>query len=142
MTPEKKDTNAVKKISKILDRDFAIEISETHHNKKVDAPSGTALKTIELISESRAQAGSDRPEETESIAGARGGKYLGIPVHSVRLPGYVAHEEVLFGGVGQVLSIRHDSISRDSFMPGVVLAAQKVPSLNKLYYGLDQLLDL
>jgi 4-hydroxy-tetrahydrodipicolinate reductase len=121
-----------------------VEVIELHHDQKVDAPSGTSLKTIELIRESLDQQapGKDRPDETETVAGARGGKYLGIPVHSVRLPGYVAHEEVLFGGTGQILSLRHDSISRSSFMPGVVLAIRKVGSLDRLYYGLDQILDL
>ena len=123
-----------------------IEVIELHHDQKVDAPSGTALKTIELIRESLESGSSadpvDRPEETETVTGARGGCYLGIPVHSVRLPGYVAHEEVLFGGTGQVLSIRHDSISRTSFMPGVLLAISKVVKLDQLYYGLDQVMDL
>ena len=81
-------------------------------------------------------------ESEESIAGARGGKLHGIPIHSVRLPGYVAHEEVLLGGPGQVLSIRHDSISRLSFMPGVVLAVRRAPQLTELHYGLEQILSL
>lgn len=123
-----------------------VEVIELHHDQKVDAPSGTALKTIELIREGLESGGStapaERPEETETVTGARGGRYLGIPVHSVRLPGYVAHEEVLFGGTGQVLSIRHDSISRTSFMPGVLLAVSKVVELDRLYYGLDQVMDL
>lgn len=123
-----------------------VEVIELHHEQKVDAPSGTALKTIELIRESLEAEGSasaaERPEETETVTGARGGSYLGIPVHSVRLPGFVAHEEVLFGGTGQILSIRHDSISRTSFMPGVLLAISKVTKLNQLYYGLEQVMDL
>ena len=123
-----------------------IEVIELHHDQKIDAPSGTALKTIELIRESLDQqerkASRDKTKEAEAVTGARGGEYLGIPVHSVRLPGYVAHEEVLFGGTGQVLSLRHDSISRTSFMPGVILAVHKVLDLDKLYYGLDQILDL
>lgn len=123
-----------------------VEVIELHHDQKVDAPSGTALKTVELIRESLDKNPSaqqaERPEETETVSGARGGKYLNIPVHSVRLPGYVAHEEVLFGGTGQVLSLRHDSISRESFMPGVILAIRKVVELDRLYYGLDQVMDL
>lgn len=123
-----------------------VEVIELHHDQKVDAPSGTALKTIEFIrealDESESTEGNQRPEEVETVSGARGGSYLGIPVHSIRLPGYVAHEEVLFGGTGQVLSIRHDSISRDSFMPGVILSIRKVVNLDRLYYGLDQILDL
>ena len=121
-------------------------IHEAHHDQKVDSPSGTALKTIELIRQSldeqESQKTADKPEETETVSGARGGRYLGIPVHSIRLPGYVAHEEALFGGTGQVLSIRHDSISRSSFMPGVLLGIRKVVALDKLYYGLDEILDL
>ena len=123
-----------------------VEVVELHHDQKVDSPSGTALKTIELIRQSldeqESQKTADKPEETETVSGARGGRYLGIPVHSIRLPGYVAHEEVLFGGTGQVLSIRHDSISRSSFMPGVLLGIRKVVALDKLYYGLDEILDL
>jgi len=124
-----------------------VEVIELHHDQKVDAPSGTAIKTIELIRAGLDAAAGDAPErprvdEVETVAGARGGRHLGVPVHSVRLPGYVAHQEVLFGGPGQVLSLRHDSISRTSFMPGVVLAVRKVVQLDRLYYGLDQILDL
>jgi 4-hydroxy-tetrahydrodipicolinate reductase len=128
-----------------------VEVIELHHDQKVDAPSGTAIKTLELIRASldgvqkEGSGGSPRGEkvdEKETVPGARGGRYLGIPVHSVRLPGFVAHEEVIFGGPGQILTLRHDSISRTSFMPGVVLAARKVVELDRLYYGLDQILDL
>ena len=80
------------------------------------------------------------PDEEEKIAGARGAEYEGMRIHSVRLPGYVAHQEVIFGGLGQTLSIRHDSLNRESFMPGVVLAAKKVRGLTSLTVGLDQLL--
>jgi len=122
----------------------SVEIIELHHDQKLDAPSGTALKTAEMI---RKMAPGGPPSAAaaahkESVPGVRGGRYLGIPIHSVRLPGYVAHEEVLFGGVGQVLSIRHDSLSRASFMPGVILAIRKVPRLKTLYYGLETILDL
>ena len=128
-----------------------VEVIELHHDQKVDAPSGTALKTVELLREAldsrspdEASASTERPavDEKETVAGARGGRYLGIPIHSVRLPGYVAHEEVLFGGKGQVLSLRHDSLHRSSFMPGVVLAVRKVPQLDRLHYGLEQILEL
>ena len=80
------------------------------------------------------------PDEAEKIPGARGAEYEGMRIHSVRLPGYVAHQEVIFGGLGQTLSIRHDSLNRESFMPGVVLAAKKVRSLTSLTVGLDKLL--
>jgi 4-hydroxy-tetrahydrodipicolinate reductase len=128
-----------------------VEVIELHHDEKLDSPSGTALKTVELIrrggpggvrKEQLSAAAPLSKEERESIPGVRGGKYLGIPIHSVRLPGYVAHEEVLFGGPGQVLSLRHDSLSRTSFMPGVILAIRKVLRLQRLYYGLEEILEL
>ena len=119
----------------------AVEIIELHHDQKLDAPSGTALKTAEFISRTCPQGPSPGVKETVSVPGVRGGRYLGIPIHSVRLPGYVAHEEVLFGGVGQVLSIRHDSVSRSSFMPGVILAIRRVPRLKTLLYGLETILE-
>jgi len=120
----------------------AVEVIEMHHDQKLDAPSGTARKTVELIRQAQPQAFAAHPEEKETVAGSRGGRYLGVPVHSVRLPGYVAHEEVLFGGPGQVLSLRHDSLSRASFMPGVVLAVRKVVKLRTLHYGLETILEL
>jgi 4-hydroxy-tetrahydrodipicolinate reductase len=96
------------------------EIVELHHNRKLDAPSGTAKRTAELIG----QAGGRQP----------------VPIHSVRLPGLVAHQEVLFGGLGQTLTIRHDSLSRESFMPGVLLAVRRVAGLDGLVVGLEELL--
>ena len=81
------------------------------------------------------------PDEKEKLAGARGADYEGMHIHSVRLPGYVAHQEVIFGGLGQTLTIRHDSLNRESFMPGVVLAAKKVRGLKGLTVGLDKLLE-
>ena len=118
----------------------AVEVIELHHDQKVDAPSGTAMKTVELIRESLAAEPKAPSTEVETVAGVRGGRYLGIPVHSVRLPGYVAHEEVLFGGLGQALTIRHDSFTRASFMPGVVLAVRRVVELDALQYGLETIL--
>jgi 4-hydroxy-tetrahydrodipicolinate reductase len=118
----------------------AVEVIEIHHDQKRDSPSGTALKTVELIRGSEAQQGSPREGETETVRGARGARYLGVPIHSVRLPGYVAHEEVLFGGPGQALTLRHDSFSRTSFMPGVLLAIRKVLELKTLHYGLETIL--
>ena len=118
-----------------------VEIIELHHDKKLDAPSGTAELTAKMISEVRQSHKQGHPDEREVIANVRGGDYDGIKIHSVRLPGYVAHQEVLFGGLGQTLTIRHDSTGRDSFMPGVLLACKKVRQLNGLTIGLDKLLD-
>lgn len=118
-----------------------VEIIELHHDQKLDAPSGTALRTAELIAKKRGYLQQGHPEEKEILSGARGGELAGIRLHSVRLPGYVAHQEVIFGGIGQTLTIRHDSISRESFMPGVVLACKKVLSLNGLVVGLEHILQ-
>jgi 4-hydroxy-tetrahydrodipicolinate reductase len=117
-----------------------VEIIELHHEKKPDAPSGTALKTAEMIAQARSGSGTPRPPQEMKLEGARGGDFDGIPIHSVRLPGYVAHQEVILGGLGQVLTIRHDSIDRVSFMPGVLLAAKAVRSRRGLVYGLEHLL--
>lgn len=119
----------------------AVEIIELHHDQKLDAPSGTALRTIELIRRSCPENPPEKTAAKESVPGARGGRYLGVPVHSVRLPGLVAHQEVLLGGPGQVLSIRHDSLSRASFIPGVLYAIRRVPRLRTLYYGLETILE-
>jgi 4-hydroxy-tetrahydrodipicolinate reductase len=117
-----------------------VEVIELHHEKKPDAPSGTAIKTVEMILETRGGSGAPRPAQEIKHAGARGAEIGGVPVHSVRLPGLVAHQEVLFGGLGQTLSIRHDSIDRTSFMPGVLLAVKSVRSRRGLIYGLEHLL--
>lgn len=100
------------------------EIIETHHENKIDAPSGTALRTAELIGAVRESA--RVAHETEKIAGARGASHEGVRIHAVRLPGRVAHQEVMFGGTGETLTIRHDSLSRTSFMPGVMLAVRRI----------------
>ena len=118
-----------------------VEIIELHHDKKLDAPSGTAVQTAAMIAEVRAAHKQGHPEEKEKLEGARGADYEGMHIHSVRLPGYVAHQEVIFGGLGQTLTIRHDSLNRESFMPGVVLAAEKVRGLKGLTVGLDKLLE-
>ena len=118
-----------------------VEIIELHHDQKLDAPSGTALRTAELIMETRGQMRQGHPQEVEKLAGARGGETGGIRIHSVRLPGYVAHQEVIFGGLGQTLTIRHDSVSRESFMPGVVLACKKVLTVDGLVFGLENILE-
>ncbi len=118
-----------------------VEIIELHHDRKADAPSGTALRTAGLIAASRAEVPFAPGRETEIAEGARGALVQDVTVHSVRLPGMVAHQEVLFGGQGQTLSIRHDSIDRTSFMPGVVLAVSKVPELSGLVVGLEALME-
>ncbi|HEY3318682.1 MAG TPA: 4-hydroxy-tetrahydrodipicolinate reductase [Coriobacteriia bacterium] len=117
------------------------EVVELHHDKKADAPSGTAMRTAQLIAEARSRVPDVPGKDTEVAAGARGAFVEGIPVHSVRLPGLVAHQEVLFGGQGQTLTIRHDSIDRTSFMPGVVLAVRKVGALSGLVVGLENILE-
>lgn len=118
-----------------------VEIIELHHDKKLDAPSGTALQTAAMISEVRKAHVQGNPEETEKVAGARGADVDGMRIHSVRLPSYVAHQEVIFGGLGQTLTIRHDSLNRESFMPGVCLACKKVRNLEGLVIGLDKIMD-
>ncbi len=116
------------------------EIIELHHPNKVDAPSGTAARTAALISDARTAARLPAaPDATKDfIDGARGAKVGDIPVHSVRLRGLVAHQEVLFGGLGETLTIRHDSIDRAGFMPGVLLGVRKVSSHPGLTVGLDK----
>ena len=122
----------------------SVEIVELHHPDKADAPSGTASRTAELITEARKQA--DRPampDKTSSgLPGARGAKVGDVPVHSVRLRGLVAHQEVLLGDQGETLSIRHDSIDRSGFMPGVLLAVREVVKTPGLTFGLEHLMDL
>lgn len=119
------------------------EIVEMHHPAKVDAPSGTATRTAELIAEARQAAGmAAAPDATaHALDGARGADVDGIRVHSIRATGSMAHQEVLFGGPGETLTIRHDSVDRASFMPGVLLAARKVRGLPGLTVGIDSLLD-
>ncbi|MCE5315678.1 MAG: 4-hydroxy-tetrahydrodipicolinate reductase [Armatimonadota bacterium] len=118
-----------------------VEIIELHHDKKIDSPSGTAIKTAEMIDASRKAAGVDwtRPMGSNDDP-ARGETRCEIQIHSVRLPGLVAHQEVLFGGTGQLLTIKHDSIDRTSFMPGVLLAVRRASTIKALVYGLDKLL--
>lgn len=116
-----------------------VEIIEIHHQQKLDAPSGTALKTAEMIAAARKNP-KNKLELKELIPGARGGSHHDINIHSLRLPGVLARQEVLFGNLGETLSITHDSIDRRCFMPGVVLACQKVLGLKTLVYGLEHLL--
>ena len=117
-----------------------VEVIELHHNRKADAPSGTAVKTAQLIAEARKEIPKALVDEKELFEGARGSEVHGVRVHSLRLPGLVAHQEVIFGGTGETLTIRHDSIHRESFMPGVCLACRKVIGTQQLFYGLEHLL--
>ena len=110
-----------------------------HHADKKDAPSGTAMSTAKLIDQVRSDHETN-PDEQESLAGARGGDYRGIKIHAVRLPGYIAHEQVLFGGAGEALTIRQDSFDRQSFMSGVKVALEKVGQLDHLVIGLENIL--
>jgi 4-hydroxy-tetrahydrodipicolinate reductase len=118
------------------------EIIERHHERKVDAPSGTALRTADMMGAERSGPWSRIEGGSESLAGARGGDASGVHIHSLRLPGSVAHQEVIFGAPGETLSIRHDSLDRTSFMPGVLLAVRKVGGLRGVTVGLENLLDL
>ena len=120
------------------------EIVELHHPTKADAPSGTARRTAELIAQARADAGlGAMPDATaDQLAGARGAAVDGVPVHSVRLRGLVAHQEVLLGSPGETLTVRHDSLDRESFMPGVLTAIRYVHGHSGLTLGLDAPLGL
>jgi len=122
----------------------SVEIVELHHPDKVDAPSGTAVRTAQRIADARAAAGvGPGPDATTSgIQGARGATVDGVPVHAVRLRGLVAHEEVLFGAAGETLTLRHDSYDRKSFMPGVLAAVRAVPTRPGVTIGLDAVLGL
>jgi 4-hydroxy-tetrahydrodipicolinate reductase len=118
-----------------------VEIIEQHHDGKLDAPSGTGIKTAEMIATVRNQKAQGHPDEKELIEGARGADIDGIKLHSIRLPGLIAHQEVLFGGEGQTLKIRHDSLNRTSFMSGVKVAVETVLQLDELVYGLENILE-
>lgn len=117
------------------------EVIELHHDRKLDAPSGTAVRTAQMIAEGRPGAPAAPGRETETHEGARGATVEGVHVHSVRLPGLIAHQEVVFGGTGQTLSIRHDSIDRTSFMPGVLLAVREVGDLSGFVVGLENVME-
>jgi 4-hydroxy-tetrahydrodipicolinate reductase len=120
--------------------DFA-ELTELHHNRKADAPSGTCLKTAELIEELGKTFNAPQVEEHETLVGCRGGRRdSGLRLHSVRLPGLVAHQEVLFGGPGETYTLRHDTIDRSAYMPGVLHTVRRVRQLDGLVYGLERLL--
>ncbi|MGV3488106.1 MAG: 4-hydroxy-tetrahydrodipicolinate reductase [Tuberibacillus sp.] len=130
------------KFSQMAARYFPdVEIIEQHHDKKLDAPSGTAVKTAEMIRHTRVEKKQGHPNEKELIEGARGADFDGMRIHSVRLPGLIAHQQVLFGGDGELLTIRHDSMNRTSFMTGVHLAIETVMTLDTLVYGLENILE-
>ncbi len=116
-----------------------VEIMEFHHPAKLDAPSGTALRTADLIAQAREQA-PQLVASQEFVQGARGANYQAIPIHAIRLSGFVASQEVLFGGQGETLSIRHGTIHREAFMPGVRLACKKVMELDRMLVGLENIL--
>jgi len=118
-----------------------VEIIELHHNQKADAPSGTAVQTAQMLAEMGKTYNPAVVEETEKLPGARGGlAEEGIRIHSVRLPGLIAHQEVIFGAAGQIYTLRHDTSDRSCYMPGVLLAIRKVLQLKSLVYGLEKLL--
>lgn len=122
----------------------SVEVIELHHPNKVDAPSGTATRTAQLIAQARAEAGlGAQPDATATaLDGARGADVDGVPVHAVRLRGLLAHQEVLLGGEGETLTVRHDSLHHSSFMPGVLLGARRVVDTPGLTFGLEHFLDL
>jgi 4-hydroxy-tetrahydrodipicolinate reductase len=121
--------------------DYA-EIIEKHHEKKADAPSGTALSTAKAMVEARGKGFTMPPLEKETLAGTRGGNVDGISIHSVRLPGYMANQDIIFGSLGQTLKISHETVSREAFMPGVLMAVKHVNENKGLIVGLDKLLGL
>jgi 4-hydroxy-tetrahydrodipicolinate reductase len=131
------------KFSKEASRYFRwAEIIEMHHEKKVDAPSGTARRTAEMMRKARSDGFRAMPQEEESVKGCRGGSIGGVRIHSVRLPGLLAHQEVILAGQGETLTLRHDARTRDSYMPGVLLAIQKVRGISPgLVEGLEHILD-
>lgn len=117
-----------------------VEIIEMHHDQKVDAPSGTAIKTAQMIQQTRTSMEQGHPGEEEIIPGARGANMDGMHIHSVRLPGLVAHQQVLLGGEGQLLTLRHDSFDRASFMSGIVLSINEIMERDVLIYGLEDII--
>jgi len=132
-------THVARIISKYYD--YA-DLTETHHEKKIDAPSGTAIAIAKAISEGKGKNMNSATTENETIAHTRGGQYGGVNIHSVRLPGRVAHHELVFAGPGETLTIRHDSIDRSGFMPGVVSAIHTAVNTPGLTVGLEQILNL
>ena len=118
-----------------------VEIIELHHDRKADAPSGTAIKTAQMLAEMGKSFNPPKVESKETMTGARGGTAdSNIPIHSVRLPGLIAHQEVLFGAPGQLYTLRHDTSDRSCYMPGVLLSIRKVTELTSLVYGLEKII--
>lgn len=117
-----------------------VEIIELHHRGKADSPSGTAMRTAELLAEANPSINQSEKPGMETIKGARGARHFNVPIHAIRLPGLLAHQTILFGGTGESLSIRHDSLDRACFMPGITLACEKVMQLDNLVYGLENIL--
>lgn len=117
-----------------------VEIIEYHHPNKADSPSGTALRTAEMLAAANPAVNQPAKPNKETVAGARGANYQNIPLHAVRLPGMLAHQQVIFGSTGETLTLRHDSIDRECFMPGIAFACEKVVKLENLIYGLEEIL--
>ncbi len=117
------------------------ELTELHHNQKADAPSGTCIKTAELMEELGKSFNENEVDEAISLVGARGGsRQSGLRIHSIRLPGLVAHQEVMFGAIGETYTLRHDTIDRKAYMPGMLLTVRKVRKLKSLVYGLERII--
>lgn len=117
-----------------------VEIIEMHHDGKKDSPSGTALRAAEMLVSARENINSAAKKSHEIVAGSRGANYHNIPIHAVRLPGFLAHTQIIFGETGETLTLKHDSIDRQCFMPGICLACEKVMQLDYLVYGLEEIL--
>ncbi|VVC76714.1 4-hydroxy-tetrahydrodipicolinate reductase [Aquicella siphonis] len=117
-----------------------VEIIEMHHDNKADSPSGTALRSAEMLEQAAIDVNQPVKTSRETVPGARGAQYHGIPIHAVRLPGFLAHQQIIFGNTGETLTLRHDSLDRQCFMPGVCLACEKVMDIDHLIYGLEEIL--
>jgi 4-hydroxy-tetrahydrodipicolinate reductase len=118
------------------------EIIELHHEGKIDAPSGTAIATARAMGKGHGKPFTVPQTQRETVPGTRGGAVEGVTIHSVRLPGLIAHQEVIFGGPGETLRIRQDTVHRESYMPGVLMAVREVMNRKELVVGLDRLLGL
>ncbi len=117
-----------------------VEIIEMHHAGKADSPSGTAIRTAEMLANKRLQTPAILQKNHETVPGARGAIHQQVPIHSIRLPGLMAHQQIIFGGEGETLTLRCDTIDRNCYAPGILLACQKVLELDRLVYGLEQLI--
>lgn len=117
-----------------------VEVIEMHHETKADSPSGTAMRAAEMLAEGATKPNPSARETRETIPGSRGANLLGVPIHAVRLPGMLAHLQILFGNTGETVTMRHDSLDRLCFMPGVCLGCVKVMGLDRLVYGLEEIL--